>query len=632
MQYRADIDGLRGLAVLAVVAFHAAPLGLPGGFIGVDVFFVISGFLITHLILSGTRTGTFSILNFYERRARRLLPALAVVLIFCLAFAALTMLPADFERFGASLRDAATFVANHRFAKVGYFDDAADAQPLLHLWSLSVEEQFYLLFPLLMILAHRWGMCGFVIAALLAGSFFASVTMISAEPRAVFFLLHFRAWELLVGAALAAGLVPSWKGAPALTAGSGLVLIIGSALLYSEAIPFPGFAALGPCIGATLVIQGGREANFVSKALSWPPLVCVGLFSYSLYLWHWPLLVYARSTNGGDLSSAKTAVVVVAAMLLSIATWILVERPFRRRSALPSRTGALAASAIILSAFFAAGVATVATDGFPTRWPQRIQAILRGEQDVNPRQNECGERALDPCVIGRSGLAPTFAVIGDSYAAAMWPAIGDEAREAGKSGVVLTRNGCKPLLGTSIARSHIKAECINFYDAVARYLDANQTLTTVLIVAKWPVLKAVEEVGNPSATSALVQRGLSNLIDALPGRTIFITSPIPVYPSSVPVAIAKSILAGKPLPSSQAADFRATFATTTAILESTAATRGARVLDVGSPLCQGGTCITMKDGKPLYHDDDHLSLSGASVVQPVFKQVFSPALRTAGTP
>jgi peptidoglycan/LPS O-acetylase OafA/YrhL len=622
MGYRGDIDGLRGIAILLVVAFHAGSV-VPGGFIGVDVFFVISGFLITQIIAKEIAAGTFSILNFYERRARRILPALIVVLVVCTLIAAWTMLPSEFEEFGKTLRYTAAFAANHRFAKFGYFDQPAESQPLLHLWSLSVEEQFYLFFPLIMILALRKGMGGRTIVVLLLTSFAASVLMIASEPKDVFFLLPFRAWELLFGSVLALGLMPR-LGPPALVAGTGVVLIVASAFSYSDQTPFPGLAALLPVFGSVLVIQGGREANAVSKALSWKPLVFVGLISYSLYLWHWPLLVYGRTLSGRHLEGYEIAALVALAVILSMASWHFVERPFRTKALLRTQARALSVSVAALAFFLFGGIAITKSGGLPERWSAEVQNLAAGAHDKNPFRYQCAGRTEDPCVIGKSGETPSFAVVGDSHASAVWTAIAAEAEAAGRSGVVLTKNGCGPMLvarSTTTPLAQSSSECPDFWDGAVRYVSVHADLKTVVIIGRWPIYASLDASGKRSP--AVFQQGLESLVAAFPGRRIFLSLPTPEYATPVPDALVRAHLSGKPFPTTPEADFLSRSKTTTGIITAIAERHGAGLLNLSAPLCEGGICITIKDGKSLYHDADHLSVTGAQLVQGVFRQLFT---------
>src|SRR6056297_20083 len=338
MHYRADIDGLRALAVLPVLAFHAGLAPFSGGFVGVDVFFVISGYLIAGLILPRIRAGRFSLLEFYERRARRLLPALFVVMAVSGALAAALFLPAELREFGQSAVAATLFASNVLFSReTGYFETEAALKPLLHTWSLGVEEQFYLLFPLLLmaLAARRAGRVALVpvLAALALASLALAAWAVPRAPAFAFYLLPTRLWELMLGALLAVAPLPALRrrAVREAAAAAGLAAILWAMLRYSEATPFPGPAALLPCLGAALVIHAGASGpTAVSRALSLGPVVFVGLISYALYLWHWPVLVFAEYAAVRELTTVETGAALALSGVLAALTWRFVERPFRR--------------------------------------------------------------------------------------------------------------------------------------------------------------------------------------------------------------------------------------------------------------------------------------------------------------
>lgn len=334
-EYRADIDGLRAIAILPVVFFHAGFGFAQGGFVGVDVFFVISGYLITSLVHREMLAGEFSLARFYERRVRRLFPALFAMLSACAVVAAWLLLPQDLRYFGGSLFATTLFSSNIFFwLEAGYFDVAAERKPLLHTWSLAVEEQFYLLFPFFLLLVLRYlpRRLVAVIGAVTVVSLLTSEWMLRNSDSAAFYLAPFRAWELGLGASLAL-IAPRTRHdnryAEAF-AWLGLALISASVAAFSWQTPFPGLHALVPAVGAALVIwSGSRASTHAARILSARPLVFTGLISYSLYLWHWPLLVFARHFAIRELTAAERLGVLLASVVLAMASWRYIERPFR---------------------------------------------------------------------------------------------------------------------------------------------------------------------------------------------------------------------------------------------------------------------------------------------------------------
>jgi peptidoglycan/LPS O-acetylase OafA/YrhL len=366
MRYRPEIDGLRAIAVAAVILFHAGFALFSGGFVGVDVFFVISGFLITSIIVEELKTGRFSVLRFYERRARRILPALFTVMAACVPFAYRLLSPDDLKDFAQSLAAICLFASNVLFwGESGYFDTQAELKPLLHTWSLAVEEQFYVVFPLLLLAAWRLGR-GFLlslIGAIAVVSLFLSVDEVRNFPSAAFYLLPSRAWQLLVGA-LASFVADRWQAAdvrqPAVRlAGEavgwgGMAMIILALFLFDERTPFPGLNAALPTIGTALVLLCASDRTSVGRMLAWRPLVGLGLISYSAYLWHQPLFAFTKHALLADLPTDLAIVLCAATIVLACLSWRYIEQPFRDRS-LISRGAVFALSAVGMAAFVGLG-------------------------------------------------------------------------------------------------------------------------------------------------------------------------------------------------------------------------------------------------------------------------------------
>ncbi len=394
--YRPDIDGLRALSIVAVVIYHAFPTLLPGGFVGVDIFFVISGYLITGIILQGLQAQRFSLIGFYRRRIQRIIPAVLLVLVFCLVTGWWILLPYEYAMLGKQTGAAAVFAPNILFwSEAGYFDTDSRLKPLLHLWSLGVEEQFYLAWPLLLLLLTRAkDHLAYLIVALLLASFAASV-LVTADPAAHFFLPHFRAWELLTGALLACrpfSTAPRRAGATLVA--SGLAMLAAAAWLISSRSDFPGWWALLPTAGAALAIYAGPD-NSVSRILGSRVLVFIGKISFPLYLWHWPLLTFARLMEPAEPQPLIRLTAVAVSAVLAWLSFRLVETPLRYH---PGRTvPALLITALLLTG--AAGLLVMARDGFPSRTSQvnaAASALYWNELGLHQRDDCSAAFALPP--------------------------------------------------------------------------------------------------------------------------------------------------------------------------------------------------------------------------------------------
>ena len=334
MQYRSDIDGLRALAVLPVIFYHAGASLFSGGFIGVDVFFVISGYLITTVIIKDLDSGFFSLGHFYERRARRILPALTLVVLATVPFAYYLLLPDFFENYGQSV--FATMLSSNNILLAltgGYWDLEAEFKPLLHTWSLGVEEQFYIFLPIL--LMALWPILrmrtGFVVAAACLASFVLCIITYQTYPNATFYLLPTRAWELGIGALGAYWALNRTVKPNDLLAATGISAILVSAVMFDSNTPFPSAYALVPTLGTLLVLMFSGNMTRIGRLLSMKPLVFIGLISYSLYLWHQPLFAFARINSYEEPSDFTFAILILACFILSYLSWRFVEKPFRNK-------------------------------------------------------------------------------------------------------------------------------------------------------------------------------------------------------------------------------------------------------------------------------------------------------------
>jgi peptidoglycan/LPS O-acetylase OafA/YrhL len=430
--YRPDIDGLRAIAVLAVLVYHAFPSALPGGFVGVDVFFVISGYLISRHILEELATSSFSIRGFYVRRVRRIFPALILVLSACLGFGWLMLTPGEYERLGRHEFAGALFLANIlSWREAGYFDTAADTKPLLHLWSLGIEEQFYIVWPLLLALlwrVRRW--LGWSMAGLIGLSLALSLYTVRHDPVADFYSPLTRFWELAIGAVLA--WLAHQQRAQALMAPQatrlswlGLALLVVALLFIDSSDAFPGAWALLPTLGAALLIQAGPAALPNQILLVWRPMVWIGLISYPLYLWHWPLLTYARILAGETPAIHVRWMLLVLSFLLAWLTWRYVERPLRARTRSRAVIWGLCLAMVLVGV---AGFVVKSAHGYR----DRLAGMMNGDPttmvigaDRGRLLQQCGivdakkNYGLSYCLQSGEG-EPTAAVFGDSKAEAFY--------------------------------------------------------------------------------------------------------------------------------------------------------------------------------------------------------------------
>ena len=435
MKYRSDIDGLRAVAILPVVAYHAGLALVPGGFVGVDVFFVISGYLICRLINDEIKDGSFTVAAFYKRRVMRLFPALFAMLLATSVLAYLFLLPIELKEFSDSMIAAVTYVSNIFFAlTTGYFDAPAETKPLLHTWSLSVEEQFYIVCPLFMLACHRF--CPRRLNALIAIgallSFAAAVLAYSRNPTFAFFLTPFRAWELLLGALIGLRFfpAPATSDLKSVLGGAGLALVLFAVFGFSRDTPLP-LATATACVGTALIIHSSENGiSVVGRLLSWRPAVFIGLISYSLYLWHWPIMVFQRSDGILFEQASVTAKLGLIAISIGVAclSWKFIELPFRIRNKTMSVRlafgGALASMAVV----GALGATALALNGAPYRFPQSVVSI-GSYLGYNPaaafREGQCylgaNRQTFDTkTCLTKDATRPNYLLIGDSHAAQLW--------------------------------------------------------------------------------------------------------------------------------------------------------------------------------------------------------------------
>lgn len=650
LSYRRHIDGLRAVAVLAVVAFHAGVPWLPGGYVGVDVFFVVSGFLITGLLLREFETrGDISLVGFYERRVRRLAPALLLVLAVTLALGAVYLVPIGGEQQGLAKSAIATLLlgSNVWFAHAtgGYFDAPAAAQPLLHTWSLSVEEQFYLVWPTLLLLTSRWAVrrrsdparaAAWMLALVGIGSLALSVVTTRTHPEFAFFGSPTRAWEFAIGG-LAFFLVRR-RSAPIPLAQPlawlGLAMILWACATFSEsATPFPGWRAGIPAVGAALVILGGEHAERggCTRLLSLRPMVLVGLLSYSLYLWHWPLLVIARLDTLGEIGPWGIAAICALAFVLAWLTYRFVENPLRRRQypLMATRRKAFAVGALgcLAVMVLAGGLGAWARVGWRGDGQQAaLQTALASMRKV---QISCWQerpysgrlRMNSECVGQRR---PDILLWGDSHAGVLAPVVATEARRRGQIMRLRSMMACPPLPGYSPTLAGIRLfpgenaqtrSCEDFNeDVLAEALKLRRKgLTTVVMVARWPYYLSSPEALRSSRMA--LNRTILALVRA--GLHIVLVKPSVEYRHEIPACLARLPVAECGTTLAAAESHRQV---AVAMLVQASRSTNVRLLDPLPALCTTQFCPGVLDGEVLYIDKDHLSEAGAMRLSALFAQ------------
>lgn len=620
--YRPEIDGLRAIAVLAVVLFHAG-IGPAAGYIGVDIFFVISGYLITAILVDEWRLrGRIDLASFYARRIRRLLPALFVVVGFTLAISTVFLSPYGEQRRAAQSATASLlFVANlfFQFTSGGYFDPSADRLPLLHLWSLGVEEQFYLIWPALLIsVMARWPrrIIAVAVVGMLLSLALAELLMMFAPPAA-FYQMPARFWELAAGCLIA--LAPPLRvRRNALLAGAGLGLALVAT--FANTTHFPGLGALPAVAGAVMVlcaVHWEGELGFAGHILRWKPLVFIGLISYSLYLWHWPMLVLAHAANVGPLSLSERVLIVLTAIVMAWLTLRFVERPTRKPDGSSPRilvaAGAIASTSIAVVALLLGNV----LDQVPP--PQDLASRTRvdfpkNRSDCHLRGDQSNETYSPAACTSDSSRPVRVALWGDSHALAWQGFAWMLAEQEHTSAIEYTRDACAPALDYDNGKRSLESRrCIEFNAMVLRKI---QGIDTVVLTARWPFESAHDSFNDKfEATIEAIARSV---------RRVIILGPTPVLPASVPDCIASGQMDACAL---ERSGFDLENKSVRAFLKNLARkNHNVTYIELGEFFCDRSTCPAMKNGYGLYWDTNHVS---STAVRHFSQSYFSQPAKTS---
>jgi peptidoglycan/LPS O-acetylase OafA/YrhL len=623
LKYRADIDGLRAVAVVIVMLFHLDIGRFTGGFVGVDVFFVISGYLISSIIFTEISESRFSIVGFYERRIRRIFPALLALFAVFALWATLFFLPSELVDLQKSMLAATFSASNFYFWQHSSYFDAPLSQPLLHTWSLAVEEQFYLAFPLFLWLVRALfpKRLRNSVLAIFFLSLAASIVVVYQNRTTAFYMPYTRAWELLLGTLLSMKLLPRlqalWMRNLATLIGAGLIAF--AAVRYTPDTPFPGFGAIAPCVGTALIIWAGDAgSSLVGAFLSLRPVVFVGLISYSLYLWHWPVIVSEKmglllpfgsipwhwATRALTLRRYDALVEVTVSFVLAVLSWRFVERPFRiGRLRLGGRPlFALAGAAILLLAAFSAW--TIFAGGFKGRFPPDAVNIAAGGKSadqrvgicfITPPENHFENYSTDVCLREQQG-EKNYLALGDSHAAMLWPALVASLPEANVMQANTT--SCKPLL-----HPEGSGDCKKMMSYIFQSYLPSHPVQGLFLIGRW------------------IDRDMSGITETIDWARqqnvpAVIFGPMPEYDGPLPRLLAYSIAWNRPglasehrVPANETLDVE--------MQQMAAETWHIPYVSLYRDICDDKNCAEYADAAhrvPLMDDSDHLNRLGALFV------------------
>jgi peptidoglycan/LPS O-acetylase OafA/YrhL len=638
--YRAEIDGLRALAVVPVVLYHAGFDVFRGGFVGVDAFFVISGYLITGNVYTEISAKHFSLIDFYERRIRRILPALYLVLFLCLPFAWLWIFPWDFVDFGRSLVSVCLFASNIFFnGQIDYFTPSTETWPLIHTWSLAVEEQFYVLLPILLILSRRSSRTSLIalMIAISAVSLGWADWDSRQDPQSDFYLLPSRAWELGFGATVALltlDKLPVDRRLADALAWAGFALLAYSILDFRPDMPLPSLRSIWPVGGTALLIAFATDRTTCGKWLGSRPLVLIGLISYSAYLWHQPLFAFARYRFNAQPDGPLLLSLSAASFAVAYASWRFVERPFRDRKRIP-RSTVLVAAALTGVVLIVAGRSIVIQRGFPARMP-----AIEGSKDFGRYRDGCIDiNDLSPdnlvemsaCQLGDREAKLDFLLIGDSHAAALADGINAAALRQGRHGMIIASKACLPIFGVPGQYPHSRDACRRLHDNIISIID-HSAISLVLLHARWDAfddkgLLGALDLKSQSPRQFLYDR-VTDTLSALNShhvRAVIITS-TPRAPFRVPDILARKEQYGLSV------EERPRFLTflnentgASFIFDDQKIRERANIFDLYPFFCRpsnGGFCEVAEHGRPYFYDENHLSYFGSLALSHLEEEIF----------
>jgi peptidoglycan/LPS O-acetylase OafA/YrhL len=627
LKYRADIDGMRAVAVMLVLVFHFSLIAAAkAGFLGVDVFFVISGFLITTILKRQLDTRIFSVGAFYVNRIRRLAPALLAVLLMTMLAGALCLFPNELIELSKQALVSQLYVANfYYWRNVSYFGLGVHDVFLLHTWSLAVEEQFYLIYPVCILFLHRhlkkyfWPaiVLGFLI------SFGLNILFVGQKPEATFYLLPTRAWELLAGAIvpLVAGKWARSKSTDEILGLLGAGLVIIGVTCYRDDFHFPGFYALLPTTGtACLLLSGQGRATNVSQILSWPPIVYIGKISYSLYLVHWPINVFAGLLIENYSTVWRLAMFALSIVLAAI-VYHAVEEPTHHKRYLATKDNLLLGYAVGIAATASVFAIVQLSDGLPHRFPDQVARLANYANDKEEHFERCdftGQSLMTKnsfCQIGAAGQSPEWLVYGDSHAWAAYPAFDKWLKLNGQGGLFIFRHGCPPLNGVHLFGD--KGECFEFNQAVTRFIENHAYLSHIVLVSTWRqaiegALSMSSQVRPTKEESVQLftdrfSQTLRHLHDL--GRQVYVWEPVPGARKNVPRELARAAWEHRTADIEISLDeYLSTYSFFFDALKKNRQWISAS-FSPSEALCNTGKCAVSYEGNPLYADSGHITKS-----------------------
>ena len=635
MKYRAEIDGIRAVAVIPVILFHAGFEHFRGGFVGVDVFFVISGYLITTIILSEKEQGSFSLVRFYERRARRILPALFLVMFVSLPFAWLWLWPSDMKDFSQSLIAVSTFSSNLLFwRETGYWGTANELKPLLHTWSLAVEEQYYILFPLFLMLLwklrKRWILSSLIVSAIL--SLVLAQWGAYNKPEATFFLLPTRGWELVIGASLAFFALYRKQTIRVLLSNQfvnellglvGLFMIGYAVFAFDSNVPFPSFYTLIPTLGTGLIILFSSPSTFVGRLLGTKVLVGIGLISYSAYLWHQPLFAFARQRSPTEPSELVRSALAVLSFLLAYLSWRYVEMPFRNRETV-SRKLIFSFAVIGSVVFIVIGLVGHLADGFDDRVNNNGLTLKSIEKKLTVNyglSHTCdGDFTLSPDC--RTSDEPEIVVWGDSYA--MHLVKGIMASNPDAKIIQMTQSACGPFFDIAPVTPTLPLSrgksCLEFTEKVREWLQANTTVKYAVVSSPFShyfsqdtkfLLRSDDLV---PTNLDLATKELKKTLDELEAMGIspIVFSPPPANGLNLGQCLAKAEWTGVNLDACNFQVDKMSEARVNVYKFLEKIQTNYRVVRLDKLICENSLCVTHFDSTFVFRDDGHFSLEGSA--------------------